>query len=208
MKIWLLLFLLLAPAAGLAGQGVCDIFAQGGTPCVAAHSLTRSLYADFDGALYRVLNQATGKRKDVTTKGPGGVADTAGTEAFCGEAGSCIVDKIYDQSTLGNHLGIEKGFEYLGGPRNAQDTGVSISSGSAKVGLNGGKDAVYGAVFDQQCEFHHCPANNTRCCDGKVKGYSNRTAQGTPLGADAQTVYALFDGRHYSTGCCFEVRVC
>ena len=46
--------------------------------------------------------------------------------------------------------------------------------------------------------------NDTRCCDGKVKGYSNRTAQGTAVGADEQTVYALFDGRHYSTGCCFE----
>ena len=30
---------------------VCDIFATGGTPCVAAHSLTRALYASYDGPL-------------------------------------------------------------------------------------------------------------------------------------------------------------
>ena len=185
-----------------ASLGVCDIYAQGGTPCVAAHSLTRALYTSYDGALYSVLNQATGKRTDVMVTGPGGVADITGQERFCGTA-DCIVDRIYDQSEWGNHLGIEKGFEYLGGPRDAQDTGVSMTA-DAKVGLEGGKNVVFGAVFEQQCEFHHCPANNKRCCDGKVKGYSNRTAQGTAVGTEEQTVYALFDGRHYSTGCCFE----
>ena len=34
--------------------GPCDIFAAGGTPCVAAHSTVRALYAAYNGSLYRV----------------------------------------------------------------------------------------------------------------------------------------------------------
>ena len=33
----------------------CDIFAAGGTPCVAAHSTVRALYGDYEGPLYEVL---------------------------------------------------------------------------------------------------------------------------------------------------------
>ena len=29
-------------------------------------------------------------------------------------------------------------------------------------------------------------------------------AVGLPVGDEPQSVYALFDGRHYSTGCCFD----
>src|SRR6202044_2561450 len=35
-------------------QGPCDIYAAGGTPCVAAHSTTRALYASYNGPLYQV----------------------------------------------------------------------------------------------------------------------------------------------------------
>ncbi|MFE3263008.1 arabinofuranosidase catalytic domain-containing protein [Streptomyces sp. NPDC059215] len=32
----------------------CDLYAAGGTPCVAAHSTTLALYAPYDGPLYQV----------------------------------------------------------------------------------------------------------------------------------------------------------
>src|SRR5579864_7681573 len=35
--------------------GPCDIYAAGGTPCVAAHSTTRALYAAYNGPLYQVM---------------------------------------------------------------------------------------------------------------------------------------------------------
>ena len=35
----------------IQAEAVCDIFAAGGTPCVAAHSLTRALFAAYDGPL-------------------------------------------------------------------------------------------------------------------------------------------------------------
>jgi hypothetical protein len=35
-------------------EGPCDIFAKGGTPCVAAHSVVRAMFAAYDGPLYSV----------------------------------------------------------------------------------------------------------------------------------------------------------
>ncbi|MEV7971457.1 arabinofuranosidase catalytic domain-containing protein, partial [Sphaerisporangium sp. NPDC088356] len=37
-----------------AGSLPCDIYAAGGTPCVAAHSTTRALYGSYNGPLYQV----------------------------------------------------------------------------------------------------------------------------------------------------------
>eukprot|EP01052_Picozoa_sp_SAG31_P016639 SAG31_NODE_1109_length_9860_cov_22.119353_2_plen_305_part_00 len=129
----------------------------------------------------------------------GGIADTATASRFCHKAQllrkECIVTRIFDQSPLGNHLGIEKGFKYLRPPRNSQDAGVDLLA-SQNVTLGGA--AVFSAVFKTKCDTHE---GN---CDGLFDGYSNRTATGTPVDSEPQTVYALFDGRHYSTGCCFD----
>ena len=43
-----------ASSARAATQEPCDIYAAGGTPCVAAHSTTRALYAAYSGNLYQV----------------------------------------------------------------------------------------------------------------------------------------------------------
>ena len=43
-----------AAHAETIGQRPCDIYAADNTPCVAAHSTARSLYAKYDGALYQV----------------------------------------------------------------------------------------------------------------------------------------------------------
>ena len=32
----------------------CDIYASGGTPCVAAHSTTRALFGSYNGPLYQI----------------------------------------------------------------------------------------------------------------------------------------------------------
>ena len=42
----------LAQSSGAAATGgPCDIYAAGGTPCVAAHSMTRALFAHYTGPL-------------------------------------------------------------------------------------------------------------------------------------------------------------
>lgn len=172
----------------------CDLFAAGNTPCVAAYSLTRALFAGYDGPLYRVHNGDTDAEMDVGVVAAGGAADAAAQERFCGAA-LCVVQRIYDQSPLGNHLGPEHGASYLPPPRNSKDVGVNMTTAS-RVTLGGAP--VYSAVFDSHCKTTH------GSCDGLVAGYSNRTAAGTPVDEEPQTVYALYDGRHFNTGCCFE----
>src|SRR5436853_6371214 len=68
--------------------GPCDIYAAAGTPCVAAHSTTRALYASYNGPLYQVMRQSDGKILDIGVVQPsvtdaGRYADAAAQDAFC-----------------------------------------------------------------------------------------------------------------------------
>ena len=54
----------LVAAVTLVAAGPCDIYASGGTPCVAAHGLTRALYSSYNGALYQV-KRADGSTLDI-----------------------------------------------------------------------------------------------------------------------------------------------
>jgi hypothetical protein len=178
-----------APTSG--GALPCDVFAKGGTPCVAAHSMTRALYATYAGPLYSLKKGSS--TTDIKVVSAGGVVDGAAHAAFCGAEGACILEKIYDQSPLQNHLGIEHGAPNLGPPRNEQDVGVNFTDAGSKTTL-GGKPA-YAAFF---------VGDNSHGKTYVGQGYSNRTAKGTAVGDEPQTSYALFSGKHYNDGCCFD----
>src|SRR5512142_2398101 len=89
-------------------KGPCDIYVAAGTPCVAAHSTTRALYASYNGPLYQVMRQSDGKTLDIgivqpSEGDPGGYADAAAQDAFCTNT-LCRITILYDQSGKGNHL--------------------------------------------------------------------------------------------------------
>src|SRR3954470_19785428 len=46
-------------------QGPCDVYAAAQTPCVAAHSSTRALFAAYNGPLYQIMRQSDGKTIDI-----------------------------------------------------------------------------------------------------------------------------------------------
>jgi Alpha-L-arabinofuranosidase B, catalytic len=83
-------------------QRPCDIYAAGNTPCVAAHSTVRALYAKYTGALYQVK-----RASDDTTQNIGmladGYANVATQDSFCANT-TCIITRIYDQSPRHNDL--------------------------------------------------------------------------------------------------------
>ena len=54
-----------APAGSQRPQGPCDLYAGAGTPCVAAHSTTRALYASYNGPLYQVRRLSDDRLKDI-----------------------------------------------------------------------------------------------------------------------------------------------
>jgi hypothetical protein len=173
--------LALVATAALVSAGPCDIYATGGTPCVAAHSTTRALYSAFNGSLYQV-KRADGTTKDITPISAGGVANSATQDSFC-SGSTCVISIIYDQSGKANHLtqappgGAAKG-PSAGGYDNL------ASATAAPAYLNGHK--VYGVYV----------ASGT--------GYRNNHATGTATGDAAEGIYAVLDGTHYNGGCCFD----
>ena len=66
----------------------------------------RALYAKYAGPLYQV-KKADGSLKNITVLAPGGFADSAAQDTFCGPSSSaCVIQRIFDQSPMGNHLDI------------------------------------------------------------------------------------------------------
>ena len=69
-----------SPAA--AASLPCDIYASGGTPCVAAHSTTRALYASYNGPLYQVRRSSDSTTANISPLSAGGVANAAAQGAL------------------------------------------------------------------------------------------------------------------------------
>src|SRR5665213_2180081 len=81
-------------------EGPCDIYADGKSPCVAAHSTTRALYASYNGRLYQVMRQSDSKTLDIGVVQPsavdaGGYANAAAQDAFCANT-YCWITTLYD----------------------------------------------------------------------------------------------------------------
>jgi non-reducing end alpha-L-arabinofuranosidase len=72
-----------AAAAAALAEGPCDIYASAGTPCIAAHSFLRAMFAAYDGPLYAVQRTADNATLNIYPVSPGGIADAAAQVAFC-----------------------------------------------------------------------------------------------------------------------------
>src|SRR3954447_11604769 len=163
--------------ARAATSGPCDIYAAGGTPCVAAHSTTRALYAAYNGALYQVRRASDNTTRDIGLLSAGGYADAAAQDSFCSGT-SCVITVIYDQSGRGNNLTQAPGGGAAGGPDN-----LAVAT-AAPTMINGHK--AYGVYV----------APGT--------GYRNNHTSGIATGDQPEGMYAVFDGTHYNGGCCFD----
>src|ERR671937_2122386 len=112
----------LATPSQAATQGPCDIYAAGGTPCVAAHSTVRALYGAYNGNLYQVRRSSDSTTRNITTLTAGGYANAAAQDSFCAGT-SCVVTIIYDQSGRGNNLAYQGS-----GGAGGQDTPANATS--------------------------------------------------------------------------------
>ena len=129
----------LLPNTLALGQGPCDIYEAAKTPCVAAHSTVRALFSAYAGSLYEVKRHTDNATHMIGLLAPGGLADSAEQDTFCGNA-FCSIVRIFDQSTQGNHLSTAPG----GGHVHTPDRGVNATR--HKISLNG--HFVYGAFFE------------------------------------------------------------
>ncbi|KAL3481330.1 alpha-L-arabinofuranosidase B, catalytic-domain-containing protein [Aspergillus californicus] len=171
----------LAAMASLVTAAPCDIYASGGTPCIAAHSTTRALYSAFSGALYQVQRNSDSTTTTISPLSAGGVANAAAQDTFCANT-TCLITIIYDQSGRGNHLTQAPPGGFSGPESNGYDNLASATG--APVTLNGQK--AYGVFIS--------PGT----------GYRNNAASGTATGDEAEGMYAVLDGTHYNGGCCFD----
>lgn len=177
--------LLLGVTLQTVGERPCDIYDAAGTPCVAAHSMTRALYAKYSGPLYRVIRASDNATKEVPVLSAGGAADGAAQAAFCAGTG-CVVDRIFDQSSHSNHIDPAPG----GGAHHLADAGVNASR--APLTLSG--HPVYAAYFK----------GNERGPGGIGTGYRRENTSGVATGDAAESMYMVTSGTHYNAGCCFD----
>lgn len=137
--------LLAALLVGVSAEGPCDIFDAAKTPCVAAHSVTRALYATYDGPLYSVVRDGDANATvNISTVRAGGPADAAAQDAFCAGAARCKIATIFDQSPKANHL-------YTAPARHGYKD-LQVDAARAPLTLGGAK--VYAAYFAPWRSYH------------------------------------------------------
>jgi non-reducing end alpha-L-arabinofuranosidase len=160
----------------------CDIFASGGTPCVAAHSTARALYSTYSGPLYQVRRTSDNQTRDIGVLTAGGIANAATQESFLGTNAGTI-SKIYDQSP--NHNDLTKA-PAGGFPAPC----IEADAKAAQIKLNG--YTVYGIYTTMAWE------------PGSGVGYRNNATTGVVTGNNAEGMYMVCSGTHYNQWCCFD----
>jgi hypothetical protein len=169
-----------AQPAVAAGTGTCDIYASGGTPCVAAHSTVRALYGAYSGNLYQVRRSSDNSSKDIGLLSAGGAADAAVQDSFCAGT-SCVITVVYDQSGHGNDMWYQ-GSSVV--PGSNQSSPARATSESLTVG---GGSKAYSLYINP---------GNSYWRDGHLTG--------VPTGTAPEGMYMVTSGTHVNGGCCFD----
>jgi len=163
-----------------AAPGPCDIYATASTPCVAAHSTTRALFAAYNGALYQVRRTSDNATKDIGVMATGGVVKISTQDSFLnGKAGTISI--IYDQTT--NHNDLKKSGKVYW-----------LSNGGTEGNATGGQIKI-----DGKTAYGIYVTGNS----GNV-AYRNNATKGVATGNTAESMYAVVDGKRYSSSCCFD----
>jgi hypothetical protein len=174
----------LAGRSGTGGStsrlpGPCDIYQTASTPCAAAHSTVRALYAAYNGPLYQVRKGSS--TKDIPVLADGYV-DISVQDSFC-SGGTCTISILYDQSTNKNDL--VKSPKALWLPNGGDEVNATLAS----IKING--HTAHGIYVD-----------NSGGSTGV--GYRNNSTKGLATGDGAEAMYAVFDAKRYNQWCCFD----
>jgi hypothetical protein len=160
-----------------ATQEPCDIYAAASTPCVAAHSTTRALYAAYNGPLYQVKRTSDGTTTNVYPLSAGGYANGATQTSFCAST-YCSITEIFDQSGHGNNLS--------DAPAGGAASGPDILANAAAAPVTAGGHEVFGVYISPGM------------------GYRDDSTSGIATGNAPEGEYAVLDGTHFNNGCCFD----
>ena len=159
-----------------AGSGPCDIYSGAGTPCVAAYSTVRALYAAYDGPLYQIKRASDGTTANVGLLSAGGYGNATEQDVFCAHT-NCVITEVYDQSGRGNNLTIE-------GAGGAAGADVGANAAALPVTVGGYKE--YGLYINGQT------------------GYRDNSTSGIAVNGEPEGMYMVASGTHVNSGCCFD----
>jgi len=172
-----------APAAYAQSTRPCDIYAAASpaTPCVAAYSTTRALYASYTGSLYQVTRQSDGTTSNIGVLSDG-YANAAIQDAFCANT-TCTITEIYDQTSDHNNLTpAPPGGESSGPGPNGYDLPASASA----LPVIAGGHKVYGIYIFSGT------------------GYRNDTTTGIAKNGEPEGVYMVSSANNLNTLCCLD----
>ncbi|MFG2825777.1 arabinofuranosidase catalytic domain-containing protein [Kitasatospora sp. NPDC048365] len=178
------LALVVAALIGLPGVGhaaaslPCDIYAAGGTPCVAAHSTTRALFGTYNGPLYRVTRASDGAAADIGLLATGGYANAQAQDQFC-NGSSCRISKIYDQTSRHNDL--------TPGPAGTAGMGNDRGADASEISVTAGGHKVYGVWISPGVGYRY-----------------TGVASGVAVNGQPEGVYMVASGTHVGADCCFD----
>jgi hypothetical protein len=161
------------------GARPCDIYASGGTPCIAAHSTTRALYQAYAGNLYQVRRSSDNTTRNIGVLAAGGTANAATQDSFCAGT-TCVITVVYDQSGRGNDLWYQGSSVVPGSSQSspARATTESLTVGGSKA---------YSLFINP---------GNSYWRDGHLTG--------VPTGSSPEGLYMVTSGTHVNSGCCFD----
>lgn len=172
-------------------QGPCDTYAAASTPCVAAHSMVRALYAAYDGPLYSLKRASDNQTLVISVDNATGFAAAGAQKAFCPNSTKCEVMRIFDQSPQGNHLD-KVPIDPNDNPHKKPINGVDpMKEELTFAGHQAGP--VYSAYFEGGDHI----GNGTM-------GYRAFTTTGVAVTDAPESMYAVVSGTHYNGNCCFD----
>ena len=181
----------IAAAIGLTGarsahaqsSRPCDIYAAASpaTPCVAAYSTTRALYASYTGSLYQVTRQSDGTTSNIGVLSDG-YANAAIQDSFCANT-TCTITEIYDQTSDHNNLTPAPPGGESGGPG---PNGYDLPASASALPVIAGGHKVYGIYIFSGT------------------GYRNDTTTGIAKNGEPEGVYMVSSANNLNTLCCLD----
>jgi hypothetical protein len=171
------------PSGSLPG----DIAKAAGTPFVAAHAMTRTLFAAYTGPLFQALRVSDNQVKDIGIVASTGLADLATLNTFCSGT-SCKVTTLYDQSGNSNDMW------------RADDPNTNQPGTNKPCDL---MDIQYWQMSDGTkvpiaVETGDMWKSKSQCLRNRDK------TKNMPTGSKPQTEYAIFHAKYLNNNCCFN----
>jgi hypothetical protein len=167
-----------------------DVAKAAGTPFVAAHAMTRALFASYTGPLFKALRDSDQQEKDIGIVAATGLVDMSALNSFCSGT-TCKVTTLYDQSGNGNDMW-----------RGDVATNAPMDNGEAPK-LCDLLAIEYMALSDGSklpiaVETGGMWKSKAQCLRNRDK------TKAMPTGATAQTTYAIFHAKYLNNNCCFN----